>query len=81
MGLAVYEAVQCRSYVVHGSPHGCLAFKLNVTVSFSSGGVSLSRTFWLVVPRTPFLLSVVPTCMGNPLWLGNTLEVRHGSFG
>ena len=26
----------------------------------------------LMAPRTPFLLSVVPTCMGNPLWLGNT---------
>ena len=48
-----------------GSPHGYLAFMLNATVSFSSRGVSLSRTFWLVVPRTPFLLSVVAACMGN----------------
>ena len=81
MGLAVYQAVQCRSYVVHESPHGYLAFMLNATVSFSSRGFSISRTFWLVVPRTPFLLSVVPACMGNPLYLGNTREVRHGSFG
>ena len=81
MALAVYEAVLFRSYVVHGSPHGCLAFKLNVTVSFSSRGVSLSHTFWLVVPRTPFMLSVVPVRVGNPLWLGNTRAVRHGSFG
>ena len=63
--------------VVHGSPHGCLAFRLNVTVSFSSRSVSLSHSFWLVVPRTPFLLSVVPVCVGNPLWLGNT-RARHG---
>ena len=26
----------------------------------------------LMAPRTPFLSSVVPACMGNPLWLGNT---------
>ena len=80
MGLAVYEAVQCRSYVVHDSPHGYLALMLNGTVSFSSRSVSLSRTFWLVAPRTPFPLSVVPACMG--IRCGSaTREVRHASFG
>ena len=54
-----------------------LAFELNVSVFFSSRSVSLSHSFCLVVPRTPLLLSVVPVCLGNPLWLGNTRAI-HG---
>ena len=38
-------------------------------------GWKLVHAAVLVAPGTPFLLSVVPTCKGNPLWLET-----HGKY-
>ena len=71
MGLAVYEAVQCRSYVVHDSPHGYLALMLNGTVSFSSRSVSLFAYILVGRPKDAFPVIRGSSLHGDPLWLAS----------